>query len=62
MTHFYRNEDSILPTEIFANQEKLFWNKLLKCKYAISGFPNIFLICLGDDGLGLCLASSTISD
>ena len=33
---------TVLPTEILAKEEKLFWNKLLNCKYEISVSPKEF--------------------
>ena len=39
MAHFYRHEGRVWPAEILAKQQTLFWNKLLNCKYGISGIP-----------------------
>ena len=41
---FTENEGQVLSTEILFKQEKLFWNKLLNCKYGISGIPQKTLV------------------
>ena len=37
-----QNKGWVLPTEILAKEEKMFWNKLFECKYSISVSPKIF--------------------